>query len=175
MHRHAGTSREVLVLHQAINELRRMLKPGNPAPALVLNDQHGQPFDLAAAWSKQHVVLFFYPKAHTSVCTQEACAFRDAYADLQARNAVVIGISRDGSASQQSFASRWNLPFTLLADVDGKARKAYEVDSFFGLIPGRITYVIGQGGIIRHAHSDLFASHEHVQQALSALDDQRTV
>jgi len=147
-----------------------MLRPGTPAPDLVLADQHGKSFTLSSAWQDANVVLFFYPKAGTAVCTKEACAFRDAFADLQAKNAIVIGISKDGSEAQRAFASRWNLPFTLLADTSGKAHKAYEVNSFFGLIPGRVTYVIGKGGTISNVHSALLQSDGHVQDALNALN-----
>lgn len=150
-----------------------MLEPGTIAPDLVLADQDGKPFTLSLAWAKNNVVIFFYPKADTPVCTKEACAFRDAFADLRSRNAVIIGISRDGSEAQRSFATRWNLPFTLLADVDGAAHKAYQVKGLFGLLPGRITYVVAQGGTIRNAHSALLGSDAHVQDALRALDQGR--
>ncbi|MEX1133105.1 MAG: peroxiredoxin [Flavobacteriales bacterium] len=146
-----------------------MLSPGTPAPDLVLADQDGKSFTLSSAWREANVVLFFYPKAGTTVCTMEACAFRDAFADLKARNAIVVGISKDGSEAQRAFASQWQLPFTLLADTSGKAHKAYEVNSLFGLIPGRVTYVIAKGGIIRNAHSALLQSDGHVQDALNAL------
>ena len=149
-----------------------MLSPGTPAPDLVLADQDGQPFTLSEAWKNSNVVLFFYPKAGTPVCTKEACAFRDAFADLQAKNAIVIGISKDGSEAQRAFASQWKLPFKLLADVYGKAHKDYDVNSLFGLIPGRVTYVIGKGGVIRNAHSALLQSDGHVQDALNALDQE---
>jgi peroxiredoxin Q/BCP len=146
-----------------------MLLPGTPAPALTLPDQDGRPFDLAAAWEARNVVLFFYPKANTTVCTREACAFRDAFADLEALDTRVIGISRDGIGTQRAFASRWKLPFTLLCDVDGRAHKAFEVRGFLGLLPARITYVIARGGTIRAAHDALLQSDGHVQAALAAL------
>lgn len=152
-----------------------MLHPGNTAPDLSLIDQDGRPYRLSEAWAGSNMVLFFYPKADTHVCTKEACAFRDAYADLQARETVVVGVSRDGSEVQRAFAERWNLPFTLLADVDGEAYKAYAVKRFLGLIPGRVTYVIEKGGLIIRSYSDLLGSREHVQQALAALADQRKV
>ncbi len=147
-----------------------MLEPGKPAPDLVLADQDGKPFTLSSAWADSNAVLFFYPKADTPVCTKEACAFRDAFADLKSRNAVIIGISRDASEAQRAFATRWELPFTLLADVDGAAHKAYDVKALFGLLPARITYVVAKGGVIRNAHSALLGSDAHVQDALRALD-----
>ena len=69
-----------------------MLRIGSTAPDLTLRDHEGRPFRLADAWSDKHVVLFFYPKAHTSVCTKEACAFRDALANITAKGAVIIGL-----------------------------------------------------------------------------------
>src|SRR5947199_6548572 len=64
------------------------------------------------------VVLFFYPRADTPGCTIEACGFRDAFTKLQAAGAVVLGISRDTPAAQAKFRAKYDLPYTLLADVD---------------------------------------------------------
>jgi len=149
-----------------------MLSIGTQAPAITLPDQHGTPFDLAKAWAQGPVVLFFYPRADSPVCTKEACAFRDAYADLQAHNATVIGISRDGQEAQRAFAERWALPFILLSDRDGTATKAYRATALFGLIPGRVTYVIAKGGTVHSAHDGLLQSDAHVRRALKALEDQ---
>jgi peroxiredoxin Q/BCP len=147
-----------------------MLRPGTPAPDIVLNDQRGEPFTLSHAWRSGKVVLFFYPKADTPVCTKEACAFRDAFADLKAKDVTIVGISRDGSEAQQAFAQKWNLPFTLLADVEGRAHAAYKASGLFGIIPGRITYLIDRGGTILNSYSALFGSDAHVQNALEVLD-----
>ena len=149
-----------------------MLHIGSKAPDLTLRDHEGRPFRLADAWSDKHVVLFFYPKAHTSVCTKEACAFRDALANITAKGAVIIGISNDDSATQQDFRSMYQLPFMLLSDADGQAASAYGVRSFFGLMSGRVTYVVQQGGIIRGAYSGLLKADAHVQQALRTLEGQ---
>jgi hypothetical protein len=70
-----------------------MLPIGSTAPDLTLNDQNGKPFTLSDAWRDRNVVLFFYPKAGTAVCTKEACSFRDALADVQAHNAMIIGVA----------------------------------------------------------------------------------
>jgi len=149
-----------------------MLHIGSKAPDLTLRDHEGRPFRLADAWSDKHVVLFFYPKAHTSVCKKEACAFRDALANITAKGAVIIGISNDDSATQQDFRSMYQLPFMLLSDADGQAARAYGARSFFGLMSGRVTYVVQQGGIIRGAYSGLLKADAHVQQALRTLEGQ---
>ena len=73
------------------------------------------------------VVLFFYPKADTPGCTIEACGFRDSFATLQQAGAVVLGISRDTVKAQQKFREKYNLPYTLLADVDEKVCNQFGV------------------------------------------------
>jgi peroxiredoxin Q/BCP len=152
-----------------------MLPIGSAAPDLTLTDHEGRPFRLADAWRDAHVVLFFYPRSYTSVCTQEACAFRDALADVQARNAVIIGVSSDDAATQQGFRNAYQLPFALLSDVGGHAAKAYGARAFFGLMSGRVTYVIERGGIIRGAYSAMMQADTHVQQALRTLEGQGKV
>jgi peroxiredoxin Q/BCP len=150
-----------------------MLRPGSPAPVLTLTDHRGRPYTLSDAWHNGPAVLFFYPKAGSMVCTREACAFRDAHADLLGMNATVVGISRDGEEAQQAFAKKWQLPFTLLCDTEDKTHRAYDVDRVLGLLSERITYVIDQSGVVRHAYSGLLDAQRHVQEALDALSAQR--
>lgn len=73
------------------------------------------------------VVLFFYPRADTPGCTIEACGFRDVFKKIQATGAVVLGISRDTPAAQKKFKDKYNLPYTLLADVDETVCKQFGV------------------------------------------------
>ncbi|MDX9750476.1 MAG: peroxiredoxin [Flavobacteriales bacterium] len=146
-----------------------MLRTGRPAPPIVLPDPHGRPHDLAATWAEGPVVLFFYPRAGTPVCTMEACAFRDAHAEFHALGATVLGVSRDAPAAQADFVRARRLPFTLLCDVDGAAHRAFRVRGPLGLLPGRITYVIAPGGTIMAAYRGTFAWDAHVRRALAAL------
>lgn len=73
------------------------------------------------------VVLFFYPKADTPGCTIEACGFRDTFAKLQKAGAIVLGISRDTPRAQKKFQEKYSLPYPLLADVDEKVCKQFDV------------------------------------------------
>lgn len=73
------------------------------------------------------VVLFFYPKADTPGCTIEACGFRDTFAELQKAGAIVLGISRDAPKAQKKFQEKYSLPYPLLADVDEKVCKQFDV------------------------------------------------
>lgn len=150
-----------------------MLQQGSPAPEIALNDQDGRPFTLSSLRGSRNAVVFFYPKDGTSICTKEACAFRDSYADFMAQDTMVIGISDDDAASHRGFADHWRLPFTLLSDVHGTARKAYGVDRWLGLLRGRMTFVIDKRGIVCAVINDRFRAERHVQDALAALRDQR--
>lgn len=73
------------------------------------------------------VVLFFYPKADTPGCTIEACGFRDSFKKIQNAGAVVLGISRDTPKAQKKFKDKYDLPYTLLADVDEQVCKQFDV------------------------------------------------
>jgi peroxiredoxin Q/BCP len=115
------------------------------------------------------VVLYFYPKDGTPVCTKEACAFRDAYEDFVRAGAVVIGVSSDSLDRHATFAAGHHLPFLLLADEDGSLRKAFGVTKTLGLLPERVTYVIDQEGIVRHEFSSQFSADRHVTEALEIV------
>ena len=117
------------------------------------------------------MVLFFYPKDNTPVCTSEACSFRDAYPDFAALDAVIIGVSSDTQQSHKSFAEKYALPFLLASDPDGTLRKAFGVSRTFGLLPGRSTYVIDQDGIIRLSFSSQFSAAKHMQRAKETLTE----
>ena len=80
-----------------------------------------------ADYSGKPVVLFFYPKADTPGCTIEACGFRDVFKKIQAAGAVVLGISRDTPKAQKKFKDKYDLPYTLLADVDEAVCKQFDV------------------------------------------------
>lgn len=126
---------------------------------------------MADVVGKKAVVLFFYPKDHTPVCTKEACAFRDSYEQFHEAGAEVVGVSSDSAASHQAFATRHGLPFPIVSDRDRALRRLYGVPTPLGFIPGRTTYVIDKQGVIRLIFNALFASDEHVRQALAAVRD----
>ena len=103
-----------------------MLSEGMYAPAFTLADKGGNMVSLAD-FSGKKVVLYFYSKDNTPGCTRQACAFAAAYGEFEKKNAVVIGISRDGVSSHSKFAEKYNLPFVLLSDPDLQAIQAYGV------------------------------------------------
>ena len=103
-----------------------MLTIGTKAPNFTLFDKNGNAVSLSDFLGKK-VVLYFYPKDNTPGCTRQACAFAGAYKEFEARDVVVIGISRDSVASHQKFAEKYELPFILLSDPDRVAIEAYGV------------------------------------------------
>ena len=142
---------------------------GDRAPTFTAPLQDGGTFDSAALLGRQWLVLFFYPKDNTPVCTKEACAFRDSYEKFAAAGAEVVGVSSDTAASHARFAEKHRLPFPIVADTDRRLRKLFGVPNPLGLIPGRVTYVIDREGVVRLAYSALFASDQPVSRALEAV------
>ncbi|NJL47459.1 MAG: peroxiredoxin [Leptolyngbyaceae cyanobacterium SM2_5_2] len=142
---------------------------GDLAPDFTLLNQTGAPITLSSFRDQKAVVLYFYPKDDTPGCTVESCSFRDSYTDFQAAGAEVIGISSDSPASHQTFASKHNLPFTLVSDEGGKVRRAYGVPTTLGLLPGRVTYVIDTSGRVRHIFNSQFNPNAHVAEAMTVL------
>ncbi len=141
---------------------------GDLAPGFTLPNQSGAAVSLEEYLGKTAVVLYFYPRDNTAVCTEEACAFRDSYEIIKAAGAEVIGVCSDSVESHRQFAEENQLPFILLSDVDGLIRKRYGVPTAFGL-PGRVTYIIDTQGIVRHIFFSQFTSKRHVDVALETL------
>lgn len=142
---------------------------GDVAPDFTLRDQNGHPVTLSQFRGKKNVVLFFYPAAFSAGCTAEACAFRDSHEVFKEAGAEVIGISMDKVEKQNSFAKRYNLTYTLLAD-DGSVWKSFGVPNRLGgLVRGRVTYVIDKQGVVKHVFNSQVMVLKHVQQALETL------
>ena len=146
------------------------LKPGDKAPDFSAKDQNGKSISLADYKGKT-VVLYFYPKDNTPTCILEACSLRDEYKLLSKKNLVVLGVSADDEKMHMKFATKNNLPFSLLADTDMKIIKNYDVwgiKQFMGRIFDgilRTTFVIDEKGIIQHVITKV-KSKEHGKQIL---------
>jgi peroxiredoxin Q/BCP len=134
-------------------------------------DQNGNAFDASELIGKKPLVIYFYPKDFTPGCTKEACSFRDRYEDFQELGAEVIGISGDSESSHQRFAKKYNLPFTLLSDSNGKLRRQFGVKkSMLGLIPGRETFIFDADGKLVLKFNSLNAE-PHIRKALKTLKE----
>jgi len=146
------------------------IEEGDKMPLFKLKDQHGVLIDAAAILGKQPLVVYFYPKDDTPGCTIEACSFRDSYVEFEDVGARVIGISSDDVQSHKAFAEKYRLNFTLLSDVDNKVRKQFGVPGdIFGLLPGRVTYVIDKQGVVRHVFNSQMNVEKHITESLKAI------
>ena len=146
------------------------IQVGDKAPEFSGTTQDGGTIRLGDYLGQKALVLFFYPKDNSPICTKEACSFRDSYEKFVEAGAEVIGVSSDSAESHKTFAKQHQLSFPLISDHDGSLRKLFGVSSTLGLLPGRSTYVVDKEGIVRLIFSAQFASDRHVQQALRAVE-----
>lgn len=130
-----------------------MLEANRKAPDFTLSDKDGRQVSLSDFLGKK-VVLYFYPRDNTPGCTRQACAFAAAYEQFKEQDVVVIGISKDSTASHQKFAQKYDLPFILLSDPELQAIQAYDVwqeKKLYGKVSMgvvRTTYIIDEKGNI---------------------------
>jgi peroxiredoxin Q/BCP len=149
------------------------LKEGDHAPAISLDTDSGQHFELSSLKGK-NVVLYFYPKADTPGCTKEACEFRDTSKKFSAANTVIVGVSPDVSKAQAKFKDKFDLPFTLLADAAHKAAEDYGVwteRSMYGkkyMGVERTTFVIDPKGNIKKIFPKVKVD-GHAEEVLAAI------
>lgn len=154
-----------------------MLQQGSKAPDFALKDKDGVTHQLSDFAGKM-VVLYFYPRDNTAGCTKEACAFKEAFADFQAQDVVVIGISKDSEASHQKFVAKYELPFLLLSDPELQAIQAYDVwkeKKLYGKVSMgvvRSTYLIDKDGIICKVYEKVKPD-THPAQILQDLREMR--
>ena len=149
------------------------LKEGDTAPAIHSKDEQGHDFDLQSLHGK-NVVLYFYPKADTPGCTKESCEFRDTAKKFAKKDTVIVGVSPDKSAAQSKFKSKFDLPFTLLADEDHSVAEAYGVwkeKSMYGkkyMGIERTTFLIGKDGKVHKVFAKV-KPEGHAEQVYEAL------
>ena len=150
-----------------------MVEEGAPAPDFELRSDEGETVTLSALRGKP-VVLYFYPKDDTPGCTTEACEFRDAYDRFREQGVEILGVSPDTEASHRKFKSKYELPFTLLADPDHRAAEAFGVwkekrnygKTYMGI--ERSTFVIDADGKVAKAMRGIRPA-GHAAQVLETL------
>lgn len=124
---------------------KKHLSVGDAMPNFSLTDQNGKVFDTKNEVGKHILVIFFYPKDESMVCTKEACQFRDSFEKFTAAGAKVIGVNGGTIASHKAFADHQKLPFTLLSDPDNKVLAMFGVKNKL-FLTGRETFVINKNG-----------------------------
>jgi peroxiredoxin Q/BCP len=153
--------------------MSELLKAGTPAPDFEAVT-HDRGRIRLSDFRGNVVVLYFYPKDNTPGCTKEACGFRDVFDDLKDLGVVVLGVSKDSVKSHESFAKKYGLPFSLVADPEGEVISkfgAWKQKSMFGksfLGIRRVTYLIGRDGVIAKVFPDV-KPEEHAKEVLEAV------
>ncbi|KAF8586290.1 peroxiredoxin Q [Ramaria rubella] len=156
---------------------------GKDAPSITLPNQDGEETTIKPGSTGTPLALFFYPASGVSLgtygCTKEACAFRDALKDVEVfkrSNITVVGISGDAVVKQKQFVDQHGLPYPVLSDSKGEARKAYQVKKgLLGLTEGRVTFFIDSKGVVRGVLSSVINPNEHVsfvRKSLTALEEE---
>lgn len=154
------------------SEKMEKLDVGSSVPKFELKDQNGKLFNLETVLGKKNLVIYFYPKDDSPGCTKEACSFRDQFEVFADADALIIGISAQSVESHLEFAKKHRLNFTLLSDPGNKVRKLFGVPAnFFGLIPGRVTYVINKEKKVVYLFNSQTQAEKHVDEALRILQE----
>ena len=145
------------------------IEVGQTAPDFTLQDQHNQSISLSAQQGKW-VVLYFYPKNDTPGCTTEACSFRDNINRLITQQATILGVSVDSVSNHQDFSKKYKLPFSLLADEDGKVARQYDalLDLKLFKFAKRHSFIIDPQGKVARVYRDVDPQ-THVVEVLKDL------
>jgi peroxiredoxin Q/BCP len=161
---------EVVPINSWVEILKRGLQVGDKVPEFTLPSHTGEKVSMNDLIGDRAVVLFFYPKDNSPGCKKEVCAFRDAYEVFKEKGAEVIGISSDSLSSHEDFAAKHALQFRLLSDEDNEVRKMFGAYDAVGL-PGRVTYVIDNEGVIRYVFSSQLHPTKHIREALREIEE----
>jgi peroxiredoxin Q/BCP len=140
------------------------LELGSPAPQLKVLTDEGTTLDLGKALSGGTKLVFFYPKAMTPGCVKQACSLRDGWDELQSRKVRIFGVSSDTAKTQAQFRDKYKLPFTLLADTDGKIADAFSKSRW-----SRQAYIFKDGILVWRDLKG--ATSKQAAEILAALDD----
>lgn len=139
------------------------------APDFALDSTSGSPFSLSKTAAGKPVILYFYPKDFTSVCTKEACEFRDSFDFFRGLNVDVYGISRDDIPTHHRFKEAYNLPFDLLADEDGQVADLYKATIPVIRLTKRVTYLLDAGHRIAAVYTNLFGAKKHISEMITRV------
>ncbi|MBZ0268519.1 peroxiredoxin [bacterium] len=153
------------------------IEEGKAAPAFTLPDQDGNKVSLKDFRGK-NVIVYFYPEDDTPGCTKEACSFRSVWREIQARDAVVFGVSPDDAESHRKFIAKYKLPFSLLSDPARKMMERYGAygekmmygKKKIGVI--RSTVWVDPAGKVRKHWRRVASAEKHPEQLLKVLDSE---
>lgn len=145
------------------------LEIGAPAPQINVVSEQNAPLQLADIYRQGPVLVYFYPKADTPGCTRQACNLRDHYTELQEAGIRILGVSSDSAADQAAFKAKYQLPFSLVADEDGRLAQGFGVGGLMGFYK-RQSFLIVDGKVVwRDLSADPKTQAEMALEALRAV------
>ncbi len=144
------------------------LKEQQKVPDFELKSTSGNSFKLSEQ-TGEPIILFFYPKNFTKVCTAEVCEFRDAFSEFRDLNVKVVGISQDTITSHHKFKEENKLPFELLSDPKGKVAQLYKATIPVIGMNRRITYLLDKDLRIKAVYENMFTADQHVKQMIAKM------
>jgi len=149
------------------------LKVGDSAPQITVTTEAGEKVNLGEVYKKQpYTLVYFYPKADTPGCIKQGCSLRDAYEQLTKRGVAVIGISHDNTDAQKAFKEKYHFPFSLVADTDKEASKAFGVPDIGAAgLAHRSAYLIKDGKIVYTDYQG--TTDQQAAKILQVLDEQK--
>jgi peroxiredoxin Q/BCP len=150
---------------------QKHISAGDSVPIFSLRDQDDSIINIKDCIGKKILVIYFYPGDETTVCTKEACAFRDSYKDFTEAGAAVIGISPNTVESHKEFIKNHHLPFILLSDPDNKVLKQFGIKK--GLLSGRETFVVDLTGQVVFTFNSYLKGKEHSEEVLKFLKEMK--
>lgn len=153
----------------------KMPEIGDKAPDFETLDEEGKKISLKQFKGKT-IVLYFYPKDNTPGCTKEACSLKDRHSTFKKKNIVILGVSKDSQKSHQGFIEKYDLPFTLISDVDKKVQSAYGVwqekslygKKFMGTV--RTTFIISPEQKVSYVFNKVDCPN-HAEEVLEKLEE----
>ena len=140
---------------------------GSIIPSFILKDQFGKDFNVLDYRGKK-LIIYFYPKDESGVCTKEACAFRDSYKYFEDKGVMVIGINSGSVESHKKFAEHHDLNFTLLSDPENKVLKSFGIKNIL-FLTGRETFVVDESGKVAFSYRGFLNGTAHVDKTLEYL------
>lgn len=147
---------------------KKSLAVGDMMPSFSLPDQDGNPFNSREHIGKNILVIYFYPKDESMVCTKEACSFRDDFDRFTQAGAKVIGINEGTVASHKAFEQHYKLPFTLLSDPGNKVYDLFGVKNRL-FISGRETFIVDLKGKLVYKYQAMLEGKAHAENALQFI------
>lgn len=142
---------------------------GDQVPSFTLRDQNGNEFNIEDYRGKK-LIVYFYPKNESGVCTKEACAFRDNYKVFEDKGAMVIGINSGTVESHKKFAEHHRLNFTLLSDSGNRVLKSFGIKNIL-FLTGRETFVVNEQGRVVFRYRGFLNGDAHVAKTLEYLNN----